>query len=308
MEVNVAWSQRFLRDRYSLAALIILLLSIAFIIYSFWPRVVSSPHINVLEDYVRAVQYLNKSSIALEGVLKGFGVSGYDFSDVYGVRMRLERYLRNVSAVYGSDNSFFVGAAKSYLYVASASVKGVEAYRDLNSSVTTLRESLELLALCRVDEALEKFGLVEDKVVGAIGSTASAIDILRNVNSSYLAENHVGVVNASLRRFENVFKSLQAAYNVMQMAKSYRDVVEALCKGERVGDQQRLAGLKKELEDVGVSGPLSLEVMNARNKLLSLIQQGMPGQGQEGNEQGSSSGSSQGVGGGAGYVPPESDD
>ncbi|MEM0027806.1 MAG: hypothetical protein QXT53_07585 [Ignisphaera sp.] len=307
MGVNVAWGWRFLRDRYSLAALLILLLSIAFIIYSFWPRVTSSPHINVLEDYVRVVQYLNKSSIALEGVLKGFGVSGYDFDDVYVVRMRLERYLRNVSAVYGSDDSFFVGVAKSYLYVASASVKGVEAYRNLNSSASTLRESLELLALCRVDVALEKFGLVEDKVFGAMGSTASAIDILGGVNNSYLAENHVGVVNASLRRFKNVFESLQAAYNVMQIAKGYRDVVEALCRGERVGDQQLLAGLKKEVEDVKASGPLSLEVMNARSKLLSLIQQSMSGQGQGSNGQGGSS-SSQGVGSGAGYAPPESDD
>ena len=303
----MAWGRRFLHDRYSLAALLILLLSIAFIVYSFWPRAVGSPHINVLEDYVKAVQYLNKSSIALEASLKGFGVSGYDFSDVYGVKRRLESYLYNVSAVYGSDDSFFVGVAKNYLYVASASVKGVEAYKDLNSSASTLREALELLALCRVDDALEKFGSVEYKVFRAMSSTASAIDVLGNVNNNYLAENHVGVVNTSLRRFKNVFESLQAAYNVMQIAKSYRDVVEALCRGERIGDQQLLAGLKKELGNVKISGPLSLETMNAINKLLSLIQQNMSGQGQESNAQGGSS-SSPGVGSGAGYAPPESDD
>lgn len=296
---------RFLRDVYSLAALLILLLSLSYIVYSFWPRASGSQHINVLEDYVRAVQHLNKSSTALERLLAGFPGGVPDVVGVYGVRDRLARYLHNISTVYGSSDSFLVNVARSYLSIAEASTRVVGAYGSLSPSVNGLREALELLALCRVGEALDKYSGVEGGILDALSYTASAIDTLRGVDTGYIAENHTPIVNTSLRKLERVYESLYSADKVMQIARRYRGAVEAVCRGGEVDDEALLNSMVGELRSVRASGPLSPEIMAARNSLLSLIQLQLAAQGwgSQGN-----GGQGQQVGGGAGYAPPESDD
>jgi dimeric dUTPase (all-alpha-NTP-PPase superfamily) len=293
---------RLLHDPLILATLFIMLLSIAYIVYSFWPQAAKSQNVNILEDYVKAVQYLNKSSTALEKRLAGSKLVAMDFSldNAFDVRSRIQWYLLNISLAYGSEDTFFVGVAKNYLNIAEAATNSTVAYYTINGSIDTLREALQLLALCRVDEALEKFSGIVSNVSRALPHIAKAVSILRKIDENLVAENHVPIINSSLKRLEKVFDSIYNTYKLMEIAKEYRDYIEALCSKKPVNNTAALGNLLNNVDAVKASGPLSPDIANAKNSLKSLIHTYL------GNQQGMLQKDK--VGGGAGYAPPESDD
>lgn len=296
---------KFLRDPLILASLLIMLLSIAYIVYSFRPFATGSENVNILEDYVKAVHYLNKSSTALEKRLAGSTSIAIDFdtSDVSEVRNGIEKYMNNLSLVYGSKDAFFVNVAKNYLYTAEGAVNSTAAYYAINSSVDGVREALHLLALCRVNEAIERFSSVEAEVLKALSSIARAISALKRIDKGFVSETHLPVINASLKRLEKSFESLYNAYTLMEIAKQYREYIELMCSGEPVNNTNALSNLLNRVSEVKASGPLSIDIANAKNAIQQLLQDYMRRHGgQQGGEEG------KGVGGGAGYAPPESYD
>ncbi|MEM3998797.1 MAG: hypothetical protein QXM62_05415 [Ignisphaera sp.] len=295
---------KLFRDPLLLIALALMVASLAYIVYSFLPHVSSTNPSNILEEYVKAIQSLNKSSTALEKRVAGFYTVAPNISDVAIARDRIRGYLRNLSMMYGFNNSnFLVNTAKNYLYIAEAATNTTKGYLYINNSIDILRESLELLSICRVRDALTRYNRIEDYVLSSLSSIAKAVSMLNKVNKSCVAENHVPVIEASLERLEKVYTSIKSADDLMRIAKRYEDYIEALCSNQTINDAAALNSIQNELNQITVSGPLSPEVSNAQNTLIALIQsylygQSMNQQNQSGNY----------VGGGAGYVPPESSD
>jgi hypothetical protein len=287
---------RFSHDPLALMGLLIMLLSLTYIVYSFLPHSTSSP--NILEDYVKAVHYLNRSSAALEGRLAGTKSMDFSINDAYYVRNRIQEYFHNLSLAYGSDNTFSVRVAKNYLYVADASTNSTAAYY---IDVDGLREALQLLSLCKVDEALEKYDSVEENTSQALSNLAGAISVLSRVDKNSVAENHVPIIENSRERLEKVFNSLYNASMLMEIARRHREYIKMMCSRRPV-NSSTLDGmfmLLSDLNRVRATGPLSPEIMSARNALESLIQSYLQ---QRRSCSGNTSGS------GAGYAPPESDD
>lgn len=287
---------RFSHDPLALMGLLVMLLSLTYIVHSFLPHSTSSP--NILEDYVKAVHYLNRSSAALEGRLAGTKSMDFSINDAYYVRNRIQEYFHNLSLAYGSDNTFSVRVAKNYLYVADASTNSTAAYY---IDVDGLREALQLLSLCKIDEALEKYDSVEENTSQALSNLAGAISVLSRVDKNSVAENHVPIIEKSRERLEKVFNSLYNASMLMEIARRHREYIKMMCSRRPV-NSSTLDGmfmLLSDLNRVRATGPLSPEIMSARNALESLIQSYLQ---QRRSCSGNTSGS------GAGYAPPESDD
>jgi len=287
---------RFSHDPLALMGLLIMLLSLTYIVYSFLPHPTSSP--NILEDYVKAVHYLNRSSAALEGRLAGTKSMDFSINDAYYLRNRIQGYFHNLSLAYGSDSTFSVRVARNCLYVADASTNSTAAYY---IDVDGLREALQLLSLCKVDEALEKYDSVEENTSQALSNVVRAISVLSRVDKNSVAENHVPIIEKSRERLEKVFNSLYNASMLMEIARRHREYIKMMCSRRPV-NSSTLDGmfmLLSDLNRVRATGPLSPEIMSARNALESLIQSYLQ---QRRSCSGNTSGS------GAGYAPPESDD
>jgi hypothetical protein len=296
-----------LHDPLVVFALLVMALSAIYIVHSYWPSVPSRPSVNVLEEYVKAVMHLNKSTLAVEAKLAGYSVSGIGLGleEAMSTRDWLREYVGNLSRVYASEDNFLVGVARSYLHVAEGATNSTLAFQALNNTADALRESLGLLAECRIDEALEKYGGVELEVLMALSQMARADYALKMVNKGLVAENHAQVIDASHERLKRSLNSLYNAALLMGIARQYKDVLKALCSGRLPGGKGLLNSMLNDASNVSASGPLAPDIMNARNAIMRLIQENMPGQR---GQQGSGQGSTGGVGGGAGYVPPSSDD
>jgi hypothetical protein len=307
-------SSKFLRDPMLVASIAIIVSSILYLVFSFLPRPAVSVGINVLEEYVKAVTHLNKSSTAIAKRLAGFVADpGVSIGETYVNKDRIRIYLANITSIYGSQGTFFAKVASNYLLIADASIGTLQALQIANGSVDTLKEALSLLAMCRVDDALNRFSVVEEDVTKAIENLSQALDNLQKVNTSLIAENHVPAVNMSRRRIESSLNSLLNAYILMKIAEMYRDEMETLCTNTTTLPIQTLQQLENEIKNVKPTGPLSPDISNTQNTLITLINKAIQQQqGQEGSSQFGGQGQveqpSEGQGGGAGYVPPESDD
>jgi len=305
---------KFLRDPVLVVSIVIIVFSILYLVLSFLPRSAVSISINVLEEYVKAVVYLNKSSTAIVKKLTGFVADpGVGIEEVSATRDRIKIYLTNITFIYGSQNTFFTKVASNYLSIADASIDTLQALQIVNRSIDVFREALSLLAMCRVDEALNRFRVVEEDIVKAIDNLSQALNSLLKVNTSLISENHVPVVNMSRRRIESSLNSLLNAYILMKIAEMYRDEIETLCINTSALPIQTLQQLANEIKNVKPTGPLSQDISNTQNTLITLINKAIQQQqGQEGSCQCGGQGQverpSEGQGGGAGYVPPESDD
>jgi hypothetical protein len=295
-------------------SIVIIVFSILYLVLSFLPRSAVSISINVLEEYVKTVVYLNKSSTAIVKKLTGFVADpGVGIGEVSGTRDRIKIYLANITFIYGSQNTFFAKVASNYLSIADASIDTLQALQIVNRSIDIFREALSLLAMCRVDEALNRFRVVEEDIVKAIDNLSRALNSLLKVNTSLISENHVPVVNMSRRRIESSLNSLLNAYILMKIAEMYRDEIETLCINTSALPIQTLQQLANEIKNVKPTGPLSQDISNTQNILITLINKAI--QQQQGQEESCQCGGqgqverpSEGQGGGAGYVPPESDD
>jgi hypothetical protein len=307
-------SSKFLRDPMLVASIAIIVSSILYLVFSFLPRPAVSVGINVLEEYVKAVTHLNKSSTAIAKRLAGFVADpGVSIGETYVNRDRIRIYLANITSIYGSQETFFAKVASNYLLIADASIGTLQALQIVNGSVDTLKEALSLLATCRVNDALNRFSVVEEDVTKAIENLSQALNNLQKVNTSLIAENHVPAVNMSRRRIESSLNSLLNAYILMKIAEMYRDEMETLCTNTTTLPIQTLQQLENEIKNVKPTGPLSPDISNTQNTLITLINKAIQQQqGQEGSSQFGGQGQveqlSEGQGGGAGYVPPESDD
>jgi len=305
---------KFLRDPMLVVSIVIIVFSILYLVLSFLPRSAVSISINVLEEYVKAVVYLNKSSTAIVKKLTGFVADpGVGIGEVSATRDRIKIYLANITFIYGSQNTFFAKVASNYLSIADASIDTLQALQIVNRSIDIFREALSLLAMCRVDEALNRFRVVEEDIVKAIDNLSQALNSLLKVNTSLISENHVPVVNMSRRRIESSLNSLLNAYILMKIAEMYRDEIETLCINTSALPIQTLQQLANEIKNVKPTGPLSQDISNTQNILIALINKAIQQQqGQEGSCQCGGQCQverpSEGQGGGAGYVPPESDD
>jgi len=78
-----------------------------------------------------------------------------------------------------------------------------------------------------------------------------------------------------------------------------------LCSGNSPGTDNLLSDLLNDASKVKATGPLAPDIMNARNAIIGLVGRNPAGQERQISSGQSSSG---GQGGGAGYVPPSSDD
>jgi len=307
-------SSKFLRDPMLVASIAIIVSSILYLVFSFLPRPAVSVGINVLEEYVKAVTHLNKSSTAIAKRLAGFIADpGVSIGETYVNKDRIRIYLANITSIYGSQETFFAKVASNYLLIADASIDTLQALQIANGSVDTLKEALSLLAMCRVNDALNRFSVVEEDVTKAIENLSQALNNLQKVNTSLIAENHVPAVNMSRRRIESSLNSLLNAYILMKIAEMYRDEMETLCTNTTTLPTQTLQQLENEIKNVKPTGPLSPDISNTQNTLITLINKAIQQQqGQEGSSQFGGQGQveqpSEGQGGGAGYVPPESDD
>jgi hypothetical protein len=296
------------------ASIAIIVSSILYLVFSFLPRPAVSVGINVLEEYVKAVTHLNKSSTAIAKRLAGFVADpGVSIGETYVNKDRIRIYLANITSIYGSQETFFAKVASNYLLIADASIDTLQALQIANGSVDTLKEALSLLAMCRVNDALNRFSVVEEDVTKAIENLSQALNNLQKVNTSLIAENHVPAVNMSRRRIESSLNSLLNAYILMKIAEMYRDEMETLCTNTTTLPIQTLQQLANEIKNVKPTGPLSQDISNTQNILIALINKAIQQQqGQEGSCQFGGQGQverpSEGQGGGAGYVPPESDD
>jgi hypothetical protein len=296
------------------ASIAIIVSSILYLVFSFLPRPAVSVGINVLEEYVKAVTHLNKSSTAIAKRLAGFVADpGVSIGETYVNKDRIRIYLANITSIYGSQETFFAKVASNYLLIADASIDTLQALQIVNGSVDSLKEALSLLAMCRVNDALNRFSVVEEDVTKAIENLSQALNNLQKVNTSLIAENHVPAVNMSRRRIESSLNSLLNAYILMKIAEMYRDEMETLCTNTTTLPIQTLQQLENEIKNVKPTGPLSPDISNTQNTLITLINKAIQQQqGQEGSSQFGGQGQveqpSEGQGGGAGYVPPESDD
>uniref|UniRef100_A0A7J2U481 Uncharacterized protein n=1 Tax=Ignisphaera aggregans TaxID=334771 RepID=A0A7J2U481_9CREN len=312
---------KFLRDPMLVASIAIIVSSILYLVFSFLPRPAVSVGINVLEEYVKAVTHLNKSSTAIAKRLAGFVADpGVSIGETYVNKDRIRIYLANITSIYGSQETFFAKVASNYLLIADASIDTLQALQIANRSVDTLKEALSLLAMCRVNDALNRFSVVEEDVTKAIENLSQALDNLQKVNTSLIAENHVPAVNMSRRRIESSLNSLLNAYILMKIAEMYRDEMETLCTNTTTLPIQTLQQLENEIKNVKPTGPLSPDISNTQNTLITLINKAIQQQqGQGGGRescpcssqhggQGQVGQHSEGQGGGAGYAPPESDD
>jgi tetratricopeptide (TPR) repeat protein len=291
-------------------SLLAMVLASLYIIYSYWPPVPSRPNINVLEEYVKAVMYLNKSALAIESELAGYPIQALDFTPEEAItnRNKLEMYVGNLSHAYGSMDTFIVQVARSYLYVAEASSNSSLALVPLNNTGKELKEALALLARCRIDEALERYSEIELRILNATYQIENAKNALSKVNKATVAENHVSIVDSSQERLQKSLNSLRNATILMEIARKYGSLLKMLCSGNSPGTDNLMSDLLNDASKVKATGPLAPDIMNARNAIIGLVSR--EGAGQAGQERQISSGqsSSGGQGGGAGYVPPSSDD
>lgn len=299
----------FLNDRYTLLAILLLVISTAFILYSFWPTAGGFNIINVLEEYAKAILYLNKSTYSLVNMLRGYTEPPPLIGDVIDVKDKIKDYIDNKTVLYGDENVLVIRIASNYLTVSEATISILKAYEYLNSSLNSFRRSLQFVAVCDVDKALEEFSKSRNDISSTLAELTSSISLLKNVNRTYLAENHVVVVNTSLTTLSKIYESLYNAYKLLLLVERYKDVVKNMCRGETINDQNVLQMMMSELQNIRAVGPLSPEIMNARNQLISLISRvslnttscNQGGNGAQNNTEGAQ-------GSGAGYVPPESED
>jgi dimeric dUTPase (all-alpha-NTP-PPase superfamily) len=288
-------------------SLLAMVLASLYIIYSYWPVVPSRPNINVLEEYVKAVMYLNKSALAIESELAGYPIQALDFTPEEAVtnRNKLEMFVDNLSHAYGSGDTFIVQVARSYLYVAEASANSSLALVSLNNTGKELKEALALLARCRIDEALERYSEIELRILNATYQIENANNALSKVNKATVAENHVSIIDSSQERLWKSLNSLRNAILLMETARKYGSLLKTLCSGNSPGTNNQLSNLLNDASKVKATGPLAPDIMNARNAMIGLVARNPAGQERQISSGQSSSG---GQGGGAGYVPPSSDD
>jgi len=81
-----------------------------------------------------------------------------------------------------------------------------------------------------------------------------------------------------------------------------------LCSGNSPGTDNLLSDLLNDASKVKATGPLAPDIMNARNAILGLVSREGAGHARAERQISSGQSSSGGQGGGAGYVPPSSDD
>jgi hypothetical protein len=333
--------RRVLKDRGLLVAILVIATGVVLFIRGSIITPTSNPSINPLEEYVKAVKYLNESSIALEKLLLLNVTQSLDIEDAARTRNRIVEVYYNYSSTYGSSGNYMVKTAEGYLRVAEAGLDSARAYRVLEGVANVLRNSLRLVSVCRIREALEAYYSIRRDLYNATSLLRDAVSMLVGVDYNYIAENHVSVVKESHRRIERTLYSLINAMNLLELVDKYSVLIEKMCSRQSLSqsDIPLLNEMAIQLQGVSATGPLYQDIADAKQGIISLVNKYMnqsnnqsdteppsssqnsgqlPGGGQGGSQQPSqdsgqigSQPPSQGQqipGMGAGYVPPESDD
>jgi len=333
--------RRVLKDRGLLAAILVIATGVVLFIRGSIITPTSNPSINPLEEYVKAVKYLNESSIAVEKLLLLGVTQSLDIEDAARTRNRIVEVYYNYSSTYGSSGNYMVETAEGYLRVAEAGLDSARAYRVLEGVASVLRNSLRLVSVCRIREALEAYYSIRRDLYNATSLLRDAVSMLVGVDYNYIAENHVSVVKESHRRIERTLYSLTNATSLLELVDKYSVLIEKMCSGQSLSqsDIPLLNEMAIQLHGVSATGPLYQDIADAKQGIISLVNKYMnqsnnqsdtespsssqnsgqlPGGGQGGSQQPSQDsgqigsqppGQGQQIPGmGAGYVPPESDD
>ncbi|ADM27792.1 hypothetical protein Igag_0977 [Ignisphaera aggregans DSM 17230] len=305
-------------------SLIILCIAIAISVIFIWftfvrntPMTISSSSIrDILKEYVYAIAYLNRSSYALKNVSRGMDYIAPSRDEIVSIVENLQQYSIGLYLPPGSLGELLARSAETYLYISNASIDIVDSLSDIDTTIPIMREILVDVRSCNIDEALSKYFQINRTVIGVIYRLSESYLYLSNVDrEKLLSKNHSIIVENS----RNIVRSVLDSYNnfekIMRLVATYRDLLNTLCSIRKNSSidietintllnrpdiQSSINECRASINSIEAKGVLSRDIAQTRNFIEELLKRYSQNQ-----QQGSGP---SGIGGGAGYVPPESDD
>ncbi len=302
------------------------LLTAAMLLPFLWPYLQglipasSEPSPRPLELMVKAAMHLNTSDTLLASSVEpganmppGIGNMSYEAQSIASQLRRIaeEQPPSRLGRVIGN-------AAQAYSHMASAASDMYIAASSLSGASPRIRRAFELLAQCRIDEALEEYGEARAGLITARRLLDKAYgEIAETDPRSLLSENHTVILRRAEDHVSSLIKSLKEVDRTFSLVEQHREAFKHLCSGNLTqADIQELRGVLDELRP-GDAGSFGYEEASIASMIQEALMQhgaaggvgGGIGQGQGGQGQGTSQGSGQTGGGeGAGYGAPSSDD
>jgi len=304
-------------------SLIIIYIAIAISVIFIWftfvrntPTTISSSIKDILEEYVYSIAYLNRSSYALKNVSRGMDYLAPSRDEIIPIIEKLQQYSLGLDLPPGSLGEMLSKSAESYLYISNASIDIVDSLSDINITIPIMRKILIDVRSCNISEALSKYFQINRTVISVIQRLSESYLYLSNVDKEKLLSNNHSIV---VENSKNIVRSVLDSYNnfekIMRLVITYRDLLNILCSIRRNSSidietinmllnrqdiQNAINECRSCINNIEARGVLSRDIAQTRNFIEELLKRYSQNQ-QQGSGQ-------SGIGGGAGYVPPESDD
>ncbi len=285
------------------------------------------------QTLVRVAYYLNKTTGNIDSIDKtGKTKSTVLYPEIEGVYEKLEITRTELKYTDSPLSKKLINTVNQYIGLAKASMYLYNASEIYSSIKSSLKNALEDIEYCRIDEGVQEYLGVRDKLLDLIGYINSTIGELEQINSTHLvSQDHVNILNRSLNVSKRIQEELLEYYRFMEKVVAYKEVLKKMCRiihgsGESIsGEELNTLSNFVGSVDTGKMGSFGSSAGNIVTTIKSFIEQygeemdtegsggGNHGSGMEVNNTSGNSGigpsNEEGAGGsGAGYREVSEDD
>jgi len=193
----------------------------------------------------RTVEAARRADAALASLaMGGGGVEPPPPSVVARLASRLAELEANVSGAGGWLGERLTRGIEAYRYTALSVYNVSKGYPSLRRGVPALARALDLLAACRVEEALEAYRSNRVAIEGAVGVLLDAEAEAAMVDpGAALFREHVAVLEAYSRDVAALARSAEAARGLLELVSRSPGLGEALCRGSPQAVARAASGL-----------------------------------------------------------------
>jgi len=235
------------------------------------------------ETFTKTIYYLNKSTTYLQRSINGEDVEEIDIDVINNITNELERAVE----IFEERKRLGNGALSSLdreLYYASI------AYRDIAYSINyivdstnyledeyyVMKDILEKLIECRVDEALSEYYKIRDQLIVVRDKLAKAYNIISNVSDNdLLSKDHVDAKYEALDRIARAYNMVNEFIELMDSVDKNSDAVKNMCRyihGQSSGlSSQDIGGLNQIAGSVDKNKLINNPLGSEESEFISMI-------------------------------------
>ncbi len=274
------------RRKIALAVALLIMASLLLFIYNPWSTESTHEEESIdrflAELFVKTILALNKTTDDLSSTYYGLpSTQNISIDEI----LDLQKKYKNISDILfpfpfsqaGETpiEKTLLSAFENYYGLTNTSIEILNASNTLQEIMPTIKSSLQLLAQCRVEEAVSEYREIKTRVYQVRSELLSAYTTLLATNdSALLSSTHRLVKEKALNTTSKVLSALNKYIELFSVAEAYPDEVKNIClysngtlQGISIQELQLLKKLVETMKNTNDMGQAT-DSMNAVNSMI----------------------------------------